>query len=596
MTVLRSFDDLFARPPASRYEGVISSSRYLPMRDDTKIAVDIMLPKGTEGKRLPTVLVMARYWRSLKLRIPSPPNKAPIGPREDVPKALMARGFAVVIMDVRGTGASFGISQHPWTPEEVSDYCEVAAWITAQPWSNGRVGAYGISYEGAAALRLTTCGRPTVCGVIPQEIEYDIYADIVAPGGIFNEAFMRAWSTSNTLLDSGKPSGLFPRLARLMTKSVRAVDEDKDGALLARAFAQHKGNTDIFAAMRAITFRDDPFGNTGVTLDDMSIFPHEDRIAASSVPVFSWASWLDGATAEAALRTYRRHPNPQVVVIGTWKHEMTHDGSPYRKANGPAHPPKQRQWDAILQFFDQTLAQDAPPQGKVIFYQTLGTDTWKRTEQFPLPQSRVETWYLQPQGGFAPQPAPTGSAPDRYVVDFKASTGLTNRWHTQMARPLVYPNRAEADKRLLCYTSAPLAQDMEITGYPVAYLDLMSTSEDGAFFVYVEDVDEYGVVRYITEGQLRGIHRALKEILRPDEAPHVPHHSYMRADASPLPIGEFVTLAITLQPTSVLIRSGHRIRIAIAGADAETFTRIPAQGQPIIQVAHTSKVLLPVVE
>ena len=596
MTNLRSFEDLFAEPPAIRYTGVSTSSQYLSMRDGTKIAVDTMLPKGAEGERLPAVLVIARYWRSLQLRMPSPPNKAPIGPREDVPDALLARGFAVVVMDVRGAGASFGVSRHPWTPEEVSDYGEIAAWITAQPWSNGRIGAYGISYEGATALRLAGCGLPAVRGVIPQEIEYDVYADVVAPGGIFNEAFIKEWNTSNIMLDSGKPSKLFPWLARLMTRSVRPVDDDRDGTLRAQAFEQHKDNTDVFAAMRAVIFRDDPFGATGATLDEISIFPHEDGIASSRVPLFSWASWLDGASAEAALRTYRRHPNPQIVVIGTWKHEMSHDGSPYRQPKGPAHPPKQRQWDAMMQFFDQTLVQDAPPQGKVIFYQTLGTETWKRTEQFPPSESRAETWYLQPQGGLAPQPAPADSPPVPYMVDFSASTGITNRWHTQMARPLIYPNRAEADKRLLCYTSAPLAHDMEITGYPFAYLDLASTSDDGAFFVYLEDVDEHGVVRYITEGQLRGIHRALKETLRPDEAPNVPHHSYLRTDASPLPVGEFVTLAITLQPTSVLIRSGHRIRIAIAGADAETFTRIPTHGQVTIQVAHTSKVLLPVVE
>jgi len=437
-------------------------------------------------------------------------------------------------------------------------------------------------------------GSPVVRGVIPQEIEYDVYSDIAMPGGILNAAFLRAWSESNIKLDSGKPSSLFPWTARLFIKSVRPADADKDGALRSQAIAQHAGSTDVFAAMSAITFRDDAFGSTGATLDDLSVFPHEAQLAASGVPLFSWASWLDGASVEDALRSYRRLPNPQIVVIGAWKHEMTHDGSPYRKPQGPAHPPKERQWDAMMQFFAQTLLHDALPTGKTIFYQPLGSDAWQHSGQFPPPGTQAQTWFLQPQGGLAPHPAPANSAPDRYTVDFSASTGTTNRWHTQMARPLVYPNRAQADQRLLCYTSAPLAQDTEIAGYPIAYLDVASTHEDGAFFVYLEDVDEAGVVRYLAEGHLRGIHRALKATSRPDEAPDVPQHSCLRADAAPLPIGQFVTLAIALQPIAALIRRGHRIRIAIGGADGETFARIPAQGTPTLQVAHTSRLMLPV--
>ena len=53
MMVLHSFDDLFATPPASRYKGVITRSQYLPMRDGTKIAIDVMLPKGVKRNVCP---------------------------------------------------------------------------------------------------------------------------------------------------------------------------------------------------------------------------------------------------------------------------------------------------------------------------------------------------------------------------------------------------------------------------------------------------------------------------------------------------------------------------------------------------------------
>jgi len=582
--------DLFAAPPPVHYKGVQCSSQYLTMRDGTQIAVDVMLPANRAAdERLPAVLILARYWRSMDLRVPNPPGKALIGPRESVPDYLIPRGFAVVAADVRGTGASLGSSRHPWTPEEIADYGEIAAWAAAQPWCSGSVGAYGISYEGATALRLAATGVAAVQGVIPQEIEFDVYADIAMPGGIFNLSFIRAWSESNQKLDNNQPSSLFPWLPRLLfIKGVRPVDADrKTRTLLAQALREHQANTDVFEAISGITYRDDMFGSTGAALDDFSVFALSDAIERSGVPLFSWGSWLDGAAAEAALRTYNTYPSPQIAVIGAWKHEMTAHGSPYRKPSVKPHPAKEQQWAAMAQFFEQTLRQGEPVQGKTLYYYTLGEEAWKQTDVFPLPNAEAQTWYFQAQHALAPA-LPTGSAePDAYQVDFSATTGKTNRWHTQLARPLVYRDRARQDRRLLTYTSAPLEHDLEITGYPVVTLHVASSEEDGAFFVYLEDVDAQGVVRYITEGQLRGIHRKLSAT----PAPYwtgMPYHSFRRADAAPLPRGEVVELTIGLQPTSVLIRRGHRVRVAIAGADSETFVRIPAQGTPVWRVFHSA--------
>ncbi len=592
--------DLFASPPPKLYRGVRCSSRYLTMRDGVQIAVDIMLPADAPADtRLPAIMIMARYWRSLELRVPDQPGKAWIGPREPIADDLIPRGFAFVVVDVRGTGASTGVCRYPWSPEEIADYREVVTWVQAQPWCSGNIGATGISYEGSTALRVTATGVPGIKGVIPQEIEYDVYTDIACPGGIFNESFIRAWHESNHKLDNHKPSSLFPFTGRLFTKGVRPVDADKKTrTLLAQSLRDHQANTDVFQAMSGIVYRDDSFGSTGVTLDDFSIFPLSAGIEASGAALFSWGSWLDGASAAAALRTYNTYSNPQIAVIGAWKHEMTHDGSPFNKPGGKPNPEHAHHWEAAAQFFDRTLRQEQPPQGKRLYYYTLAEDTWKSTEAFQLPQTQMTTWYLQAQHRLAITPPPADHAPDRYQVDFRATTGKTNRWQTQMARPVIYRDRANEDRRLLTYTSEPLAQDMEITGYPVLTLHVASSEADGAFFVYLEDVDEQGVVCYITEGQLRGMHRQLSD----EPASYwtgMPNHSFKRADAAPLPPGEVVSLTIGLQPTSVLIRRGHCIRVALAGADADTFARIPAQGNPTWQVWHTlarpSAIALPVI-
>ena len=582
--------DLFKHAPQAIYKGVKAESRYLTMQDGTQIAIDVMLPANLPGgEHVPAVMIMARYWRSMELRVPNPPNKALIGPRDMVPDYLIPRGFALVVVDGRGSGASMGVSRYPWSPEELSDYAEVAQWAAGQPWCNGNIGAYGISYEGATALRLVMDG---VKGVIPQEIEFDVYTDVALPGGIFNSAFINEWNASNQKLDNGKPSSLFPFSARLLVKSVRPVDDDKKTRTrLKQAIQAHQGNTDVFKAMSGIIYRDDEFGDTGATLDDFSVFALNKQIEASRTSLFNWGSWMDGAAADAAIKTFNTYSNPQITVIGAWKHEMSAHGSPFQKPKAKPNPSTPEQWGAMAQFFQQTLKNNQPLEGKTLYYYTLGEEAWKQTDAFPLPNIQMQAWYFHAGKQLKPEMPEDHQASDRYTVNFETSTGNRNRWHTQMAKPVVYQNRAKEDARLLTYTSAPLEHEMEITGYPVVTLHVASNEPDGAFFVYLEDVDPQGVVRYITEGELRGIHRKLSD----EVAPYwcgMPYRTFKRADAAPLPIGETVELTFGLQPTSALIKAGHCIRVAIAGADQDTFARIGEK--PVWEIAHASHIRLPV--
>jgi putative CocE/NonD family hydrolase len=193
----------------------------------------------------------------------------------------------------------------------MADYGEVVTWATAQPWCSGSVGAVGISYEGATALRLPAAGATGVQGVVPQEIEFDVYADVALPGGIFNQAFIQAWSESNRLLDDHRMSVLFPWIARMLAKGVRPADSDrKSRTVLAQARRDHRQNTDVFQAMSRMEYRDDQFGDTGATLDDFSVFHHAAGIQASGVPLFSWGSWLDGTSAGAVLQTFNTFSTP----------------------------------------------------------------------------------------------------------------------------------------------------------------------------------------------------------------------------------------------------------------------------------------------
>ncbi len=234
-----------------------------------------------------------------------------------------------------------------------------------------------------------------------------------------------------------------------------------------------------------------------------------------------------------------------------------------------------------------------------LIYYTVGEEKWKSTSIWPPAGSTTMRWYMAAENALSAKRPESQSDSDKYTIDYEATTGATNRWHTQMdGSDVIYPDRAEQDARLLTYTSDPLTEDIEITGSPVVTLYVSSTNTDGAFFVYLEDLDEAGEVRYLTEGQLRGIQRKISA----DPPPYnmlIPYHSFKRKDAMPLVPGEIARLNFGLRPISALIKKGHRIRIAIAGADKDSFARIPKEGTPTITVernrTYASHIDLPVI-
>lgn len=604
-------------PRQPLYKGVIAESLYVPMSDSVRIAVDVMRPRSAPTDiRLPAILIIARYWRSFALRGFAPRNRAPIGPRQPWPDFFVSHGYAVVAMDTRGSGASTGSTPYPFSEVEVGDYREVVEWIIRQPWSDGRVGATGISYEGIAAELLTVAHPGATKVVVPQQADIDQYAEFLFPGGIPNEWMIATWQHTNDALDRNR----FPaewtsgqsddrsllyraaaRLSRFGIKGVRPVDADTDGSQLRQAVADHAGNADVATYSRAVTYRDDPFGPTGVTVDALSSIRLRDRIERSGAAVFAWGSWLDGCTADGVIRRFASYTNPQSGVIGAWSHGYLNHGSPYGEPRGRLRPDIRALWQEMLEYFDYYLKDVGDPAvaEKKLFYFTLGEEAWKVTTVWPPAGAATERWYFAEAKTLSREAPEYDEGADSYVVDLEATTGLTNRWRTQDGVTRVfYGDRAEADGRLLTYTSAPLTDDVEITGHPVVTLYVASTATDGAFYVYLEDVDENGRVIYVTEGQLRALHRRVTS-RRPPLALFVPHHSFLREDAVPLVPGEVAELRFGLLPTSCRIRRGHRLRVAIACHDKGTFAKIPDEGVPEIAVqrnrGYPSQIELPVI-
>jgi len=593
---------------APQYQGTTTQSIYIPMRDGVQLAMEVILPADLgPGAKIPTLLMQNRYWRAMEMRVPWKWVLKPsiLNPHfRDFFPFFASQGYAHVAVDVRGTGASFGTWPHPWHIDTIEDAREIVDWIVAQPWSNGRVGAHGISYLGTTAELLTVLDHPAVRAVIPMFNHPDAFTDIAFPGGIFDRRFINAWGHFDMTLDHNILPDEFGLLGKLLFKGVKPVDADGNRQMLAAALREHAENGHAYLLAQNITGRDEQHPERGFCVDDMTVHRFTDEVSRSNTITCGWASWMDAGTADAAIRRFLTFDNARQVVIGAWEHGGRFNASPYRSPDAPASPTLPDQWREMLRFFDNYLKEsgNGVREERVLFYYTMGEERWKKTPVWPPEGTTSQRWYLAENKTLSLVEPGAESGTDSYTVDFEASTGEYNRWWEMGVlddQTVIYPDRAEADRRLLTYTSSPLAQDTEITGYPVVTLYTSSTETDGAFYVYLEDLDKDGRVTYVTEGQLRALHRKVST----EPAPYklqVPHHTFKMADAAPLVPGEIAELAFGLHPTSVLIRKGHRIRIAIAGHDEGTFDRIPAEGTPTITVArnrlHASCIDLPLVQ
>jgi len=583
-------------------------SNHITMRDGVRLAVEVYTPQGlAQEDKIPALLVQTRYWRAMELRAPFKwfLNADNLNPRtKDFKPYFTCHGYALVYVDVRGTGASFGKWPYPWDPDSIEDAREIVDWIISQPWSNGKVGGFGISYLGTTAELLPVPNHPAVKAVIPQFNHPDAYIDIGFPGGLFNVRFIREWGHLDEQLDNNSVPDLFGNLGRLVVKGVKPVDIPESRQLLQEALAEHSENAVIYDLAKQITFRDDAPEGEQVIFDGISVHQYHTEIESSNAAIFGWGSWMDAGTSDAVLRRFLTFPNNQRAVIGAWEHGGQYNASPFRSSDGGSNPSLHQQWAEMIRFFDAYLKDEnnGVRDEKVLYYYTLGEEIWKQTSVWPPEGTQMENWYLGEENTLLPSAPNSDYGADRYEVDFEANTGDLNRWYElggMLEKSVTYKNRVRAGNHMLTYTSPPLEADLEITGHPVVRLYVTSTDPDGAFYVYLEDIDEDGKVTYITEGQLRAIHRRVSNE-KPPYNIQVPYHTFKQADVMPLVPGEVAGLTFGLLPTSVLVHKGHRIRVGIAGHDKGTFARIPDEGFPVISVErnklYPSHIELPVVK
>ncbi len=552
-----------ARVPA---EPRSDQSYYLPMRDGTRIAVSLWFPNGkppaTKG---PVLLIQTRYGRTGIY------NHNENGRYND----FRRDGYVVAVVDVRGSTASFGPRDVELGPDEIADMDEIIGHLRSQPWSNGQVVATGLSYMADTADH-ASASPARLTGAIVRESDFDVYRDLMNPGGVANDFMLQVWGADTLRRDLGRSVDpalnldcalriedcprLFPRLG--------PVDSDRDFTLIRQAISgRHRWTPETYVGA---DFFDDKARN-GYAMAAFSAAMRLPQIRKQAVPVQYWGSWMDAGTADSALNRYLDAPDvPTQVIITANSHGGEQSTDPFFTGERRPLPAFDDQVAAMKAFAAKVTAGQAVTRS--IHYYVLGAEQFRDTPVWP-PQG-VQVRRLYPAAGHRLEAAPVPrGGEDSYRVDFTASTGKATRWSTQIGAPAAYPDRRGADARLMVYTSAPFDQDMELAGRPSLDLVLAARTSDPAIFVYLEDVAPDGRVTYLTEGELRAVSRKLAT---PSQLPYPmdgPAHTFARADAEPVTPGQAFEARIALFPVAALIRKGHAVRIAIAGADADTFRR-----------------------
>lgn len=573
-----------------------NTAHYVAATDGTRIALDLWLPEDlSPDARIPTLIEGSRYWRDVRVTLAgrilnlfgSPgPGIVPGGSK----RFFNHKGYAYVHVEVRGSGASFGVHQTEYSLDEVADYAAILDWIVAQPWSNGNVGSIGVSYAGTTAELMTTNAHPALKAAAPLYSDFDAQYHLVTPGGIYQPAFVTAWSnvvlamdTNNTCVVIGAATYMECLFGKLFVGGIKPVD-GPEGAELDAAIAEHDSPDPTFI-VNSLKFRDSHWGEVGYSSLESQAYGRKAEIEASGVPMYVVSGWFDAATVEGTLARFMSFSNPQTVVIAPFSHGGSHDTDSFRLAGEAPIWSSLEQLIQLEAFFAAHLKNEGEPSGRALSYYVMNGG-WKASDVWPPVGFADRHYYLQEDSSLAPAAAPIQSS-TTYPVNFETGTEEATRWMTQLGGgDVFYDDRNAATETALRFESAAFEADMELTGTVTLSLTLTADQPDGALHAYLDAVAPDGKAHYLTEGVLGLRHRKVSSDV--PVYPHFgPYHSFLEQDAEDIPVGKPTTVELGLFTTSAKIPAGYRLRLSLAGADATSFARLPAEGPaPIWQVHH----------
>ncbi len=601
------------------YDGHKRISDYLTMSNGTRLAYDLILPtkKGVPASGpLPVLFKYTPYLRTftvfdkdgnniiaglfnlgwkekayLRIRYWFDKRGNLMDPvfRTKYLENMLKHGYAVIVVERPGTGASFGVMNASFEVggKEVN---EILYWIATQDWCSGKIGMYGDSFQAMIQFAAAATGNTHLKAIFPTSSGFDMYSAVTYPGGVFNKIFASFFSWSTSFLES----------------VLTPVDSDKDGSLLTQAREERSGST--LAKQSEVWFKKFPFRDS-TTSDGNKIwegpgnlFPLLDRINQSGVPVYMTTGWYDlFSGADDMFLWYANLTVPKRLLVRPADHSEVEKNQFDLDFGSEAH----RWFDYWLKGIDNGIMNEPP-----IYYYVMGAskkDAWRTSDQWPLTNLKLTHLYFG--GGktgsvastndclLRPDPPDHKDAADTYTVDYSTTSGKYTRWYAvNWSRK--YPDMRSNDKKALTYTTSPLQTDVEVTGHPVVHLWLRTDAPALDAFVYLEEVDGSGKSFYITEGNLRASQRKLNKA--PYKNLGLPYHSHYQSDLMPIPVGEPFELFFNLLSTSYRFHKGSTIRITVAFADSDNFDTPVLDPVPKLDLLrdknHPSSIQLPIVQ
>ncbi len=518
-----------ASSAAETWPDYARNSIYVPVRDGTKLAVNIYRPaRGSDvmQARTPVIFAFSPY----RARFTDAEGKVVELALSDrlALRSLISAGYVVATADIRGKGASFGARRGFQDRTEAQDGYDLVEWLAKQPFSTGKVGMIGCSYLGGTTFQTTTTAPPSLKAAFIGATELDKYG-FVRRGGITAQF--------NTRPDEP----LSEDLASI------PVDADKDGAMLKAAVAEHAKNTPMAGLWYGMPYRDSISEFTkNAFWEEVGVYNYLDTVRKSGVATYFWSNWQDEPTAHAILNAANVGGK---FLAGPGSHCVP--------------PPQYDFTGEVTRYFDYHLKgiDNGITREPRVTYWVEG-EGWTRTDKLPGTTAKPVSWYFEGgksgtarssnDGQLAARVSQQGN--DKFTTDYNLPD---SDYFAFWSKPM--------EQHGLSYTSAPLEKPLKLIGFPVARLKVAVDKTDADVWVYLDQVAADGASEVVAFGRLALSHRKLAKA--PYNTLGLPWHSGRKADVAPVKPGEVVNLDIDLTPVSRVMPVGNRLRITIAGAD-----------------------------